>query len=320
MELGNCVNNYQICIACNAGHSWDSVQKECTIDGCTNNCTGVCSGANIPNSIINTNSTCCSSKSCYACSVGYHPNNGSCVSDICSGVKPVENSPNVSFGVNSTNISSINMTWNYIRGVAGACQWNCSPDYKINVSNNLSCMYGRVNCSEINGICSSATLSNAGVDSNADCISGSCFVCNEGQRYFSNGTSCVFNNSCASGYVWNGFICSSSIPCASNCILDGKCIVSDPNRIVRANLNASGDIIKVYCDPSSNIFVRLLADNQTCSFNAQCASNLCGSDLKCLNIAQEVRNASGWLKKVYCWFSTGFSFNSAAYNACLAAP
>jgi len=310
----------QSCFSCAQNFTWNGTNclrnnANCTSSG------GYCSSLQVVGGVINETLSCSlGTDSCYICGEGFHGYGGSCISNNCTGIKPVLDSAHVNFGANNTNNSLVNMTWNYIRGVAGACQWNCSSDYKINVSDNLSCVYGRVNCSEIGGICSTTVLSNAKVSSDADCVSGSCYVCNNEQRYFSNGVSCVFNNTCASGSVWNGFACSQYVQCSSNCTLNGKCIVSEPNRIVRTNLNVDGKVIKAYCDPSSKVFVELLADNQACSYNAQCASNLCGADMRCLNIAKEVRDASSWLKSVYCWFSTGFRYSTdlnSDYMKCL---
>jgi hypothetical protein len=323
------------CYKCDGGYKYDSQQGFCVSNSCFNQgggvrasecniAKGICNNSvGFTNAIVNDSLDCCNPDfKCFICGDGYHARNNSCVSNECSGSKPYGS--NFTLGVNNTNVSSVNMVWNYVVGPVGACQWNCSRDYRINISDNLSCMYGRVMCSDtsVNGICTNVSLS-GGVNYSvsADCASGSCFVCDSSLRYFSNGSACVLNNSCISGMTWNGLTCVSPIASCTGCVLGTKCIgSSDVTKIMRVNVNIGGSNTKAYCDPSSKMFVPLVVDNQTCSYNAQCASNLCGADLRCLNIAKEVRDASGMMKKVYCWFSTGFSLNSTAYNACLAAP
>lgn len=318
------------CYKCDGGYALDSAQKVCVNSSCMtqvsgmNSCSyagGLCKNTSISGAILNPSLDCCSSNGCYICNAGYHVSNGTCVSDDCSGFKPHGN--NFTLGVNNTNVSSVNMTWNYIVGPVGACQWNCSSDYRLNISDNLSCVYGKAMCSDssVNGICTKVSLiGGVNYSASAICDSGSCFVCDNSLRYFSNGTNCVLNNSCASGMVWNGLTCVSPMASCTGCVLGTKCIgSSEGTKIMRVNVNISGTITKAYCDPASKMFAPLVTDNQTCSYNAQCASNLCGADLRCLNIAKEVKDASSLMKKVYCWFSTGFSLNSTAYNACLAA-
>ena len=314
-----CSLSSEDCFKCGDGYLYSSDSGKCEKVGCVSNCSsigGTCK-ANDFNSagtglVVNASGECCTDDLCFVCQSGYHVNNGSCVSDSCAGSIP--HGENFTIGANTTNSPSVNMTWNYnISGSPGACQWSCQSGFRKNISDNLSCVWGLAACSEVGGICSSVNLTGGILVSSATCASGSCYTCDQDHGYMINGSVCSFG--CNGNKVWNGVGCVNTKPGCNGCVLNNRCIGNDTLRIVRVNINGN----KFYCDSiNSDQFLPLVADNQTCSYNAQCASNLCGADQKCLNIAREVRQSSGIMKSIYCWFSTGFSFNSAAYNQCLA--
>jgi len=319
IESGNCPNDYQICIACNAGSSWDSSENECINDDCVKNCTttnGICSNVSILNAGINVSLSCCTSKSCYQCGEGYHPYNGSCVSNNCSGVEPI--GFNFTSGVNTTLAGSINWTYrldlrNTTTALSG-CEWYCNSGFRLNISDNKSCIEGIANCtSEVGGFCSSSNnpLNNSNkVEGN--CSVGSCYVCNVSAGYSWNGTMCVFGQ-CSNSQIWNGITCVDPVvSCDSGCISDGKCF-KEGFRMV----TSSG---RSYCGyETPHIFKLQKENNQTCMANSECKSNLCDGSGKCVDIVAEVRNSARFLKQLTCWISTGFKWNSPEWNSCLAA-
>lgn len=307
IQSGSCGTNYEICIACDAGKDWDVSQKECTTN---NNCTGVCSGVLVGNAFNNTNFTCGSSKSCYTCNEGYHIFNGSCVSNNCAGIAPV--GLNFTRGANTTSVGLTNWTYRLdLRGsTLGACEWYCDSGFRLNISDNRSCVEGIANCtSEVGGFCGSSALNNS-YSIEGNCSVGLCYVCNSSAGYSWNGSACA-HGVCSNGLVWNGASCVTEISCDNGCIYNGKCFKEEFRMTIDSN--------RMYCEVGSHIFVVQKDNNQTCNYNAQCKSNLCDSSGKCVDIIQQVRDSAELLKKLTCWISTGFKWGSSAWNTCLAA-
>lgn len=311
------------CYSCDSGYSYDSQQGFCVSNSCFNQPGGVraslCSVAGgicnnsvgFTNAIVNDSLDCCNLDfKCFVCSDGYHARNGTCVLNNCTGNEPLGS--NFTKGIDFTTNASVNLTWSYVSGVARTCQWNCSVGFRLNKLDNRSCIEGFAPCGDFDGICSSTVLAGGNVVDNANCSTGeNCYVCNVQDGYVKNGSIC--SRGCASGKIWNGISCVNERLNCTGCILNNRCIGSDSSNVVRVSVGGN----RYYCD-STHEFKSLIGNNQSCQFNAQCSSNLCGADSKCLDIGEEVRKASGFMKSVVCWFQNGFSSTSNAYNECLA--
>ncbi len=312
------------CYSCDSGYSYDSQQGFCVSNSCFNQPGGVraseCSVAKgicnnsvgFTNAIVNDSLDCCNPDfKCFVCSNGYHARNGTCVLNNCTGNEPLGS--NFTKGIDFTTNASVNLTWSYVSGVARTCQWNCSVGFRLNKLDNRSCIEGFAPCGEFDGICSSTVLAGGNVVGNANCSTGeNCYVCNIQDGYVKNGSVC--SRGCVNGKIWNGISCVNERPGCNGCVLNNRC-VGDSSIVVRVNVAGN----RYYCD-TTHEFKLLIENNQSCQFNAQCSSNLCGADGKCLDIAEEVRKASGFMKSVVCWFQNGFSSTSNAYDECLARP
>jgi len=317
----SCGNNHQTCVACNEGLEWNSDAGECIDPNCNQNCTtlgGTCLnetfGDPINNISENASLNCCTSKKCYVCDEGLHYFNGSCVSNNCSGIQPT--GFNFTKGNNFTTIGATN--WDYrmdLRSSSnglGACQWYCNSGFKLNISDNKSCMVGNASCvSEIGGFCSSSGM-NGSYSVEGSCDTGVCYMCNVSAGYNYNGSGCIYGL-CTNGQTWNGLACvtpSSDISCNDGCALNNKC--------VRGSFRAEIDLQRVYCDGTTNEFVLQKENDATCIENYECKTNLCTQDGRCIDIAEEVIKASTILKKISCWISTGFKWDSSEWATCLA--
>lgn len=306
-----CALSSERCFKCDVGHIWNSGKGKCVRSGCVDNCTssgGVCSSTEVDNSHNNASLECCDYSICRLCDSGYHLFNGTCVSNNCSGVKP--SGVGVFLGANTTSAGVVNWTYSPAIASLGACQWKCNESgYRLNISDNVSCVEGVASCSEFGGICSSTALA-GGVLSIGNCSTGSCYVCNQNTNYFSNGTACVYQ-ACPSGKIFNGIGCVDPKPGCNGCVLNNKCVGNDTARVVRINSGSS----RYYCNSSSNQFVQLAGNNQSCQFGAQCSSNLCGANGKCLDVVEEVGKSSSMITTIYCWIvNLGFG---SGYNQCL---
>jgi len=318
------------CYKCDDGFKYDSESGYCVLTSCFNqprgikatNCSlagGVCNNSNsyVTDSHVNISLDCCNGDfRCFQCDSGYHLFNNTCVSDNCSGgVYPT--GFNFSLGATSTRNPSVNMSWKYVLGIAGACEWNCSTGYELNLSTNNSCQpLVIVDCVQnLSGLCSSSTsVANAVFSLKGNC-SGTqrCFICNSG--YTPNGSSCAIN--CSSvGKVFNGIGCLAPLPsCSEGCPYDkdGGSICL-PNKV---RVNAPGNK-QYYCNGTSHIFRPTLAEGASCSWDAQCADNFCFvNETGQTSVCQTLNSLSGIRSIIVdfvCWFK--HMGDSAARQQC----
>jgi hypothetical protein len=124
------------------------------------------------------------------------------------------------------------MSWKYVTGTAGACEWNCSAGYELNTSTNNSCQLEVIidptdceaNGKIFNGIECVAPITT--------CVNGCVFkqgntnICvREATRrkkgnilYFCDVENNIFRESYA-----DDSLCSSSFECSSNLCFNGTC-------------------------------------------------------------------------------------------------
>lgn len=322
----NCSLSTQNCFRCNSGFNYNPAHGSygaCVKDGCINNCTssgGVCSiGSPSGNNLgSNSNYTCCTDESCYMCAANSHVYNNTCVLDVCEGLKPLDGAANVTFGANNTKSSSVFMNWTYVSGPVGACQWNCSVGYQLNVSDNRSCKPREtINCSILGGICSNVTsLINAQVDNYGNCsaVNDKCYICDS--NYRKDGNSCVLRSCADDGKVNNGLGCVQNMSCSDGCILENKNGVAN---CVRFGFKLVFNGTKKYCDLQSLAFKNTLANNQVCNSHSECNSNFCfknATSSYCMDLTT-VGGIQDTIIKFVCWFKT-IGQGEASYNSCKA--
>jgi hypothetical protein len=185
-----------------------------------------------------------------------------------------------------------NNTWSYnatLRGrTALTCQWGCDAQFRLDLTNNNSCVAGEPSCSEVGGVCL-ASLGNSTAITFGNCTNGgTCSVCNT--EYGFNGTACV-KNYCEAGKAWNGFECTVDSVCASGCKYNSNCIN------IGMRINVSGN--KYYCPLTGGIFAVTKDDGATCSDKYECKNNLCRNG-KCLDFVGELRANVGFIGTTVC--------------------
>ncbi len=296
----SCGSSNFSCYECNAskGYSINDEKDNCDKLDCSKTCltsNGICnsSASNLANAAINNTFECCDLESnCHVCSTGYHPFNGTCVSNNCTGIQPT--GTNFTKGAN-TSLTG-NNTWNYnatLRGGAAlTCQWGCDVGFRIDLANNNSCVAGDPTCSEVGGVCLTA-LGNSITIAFGNCTSGgTCSQCNT--EYGFNGTACV-KSYCESGKIWNGFECTIDTidgVCASGCKYNGNCIGNG----IRIDASAK----RYYCPLSGSAFVEAKTNGVACSSNFECQKNLCGKSGKCTDIVSELQSNVNFIGGAVC--------------------
>ncbi|MEI7718296.1 MAG: hypothetical protein WCI72_00380 [archaeon] len=273
---------------------------------------------------INSQLECCTGEVCVQCSEGSHFYNGTCVSDDCTNLTGfAPQGFNFTAGVNKTNSSSVIMEWNYVSGVAGACQWNCSYGYTLNLSTNNTCQeIVKVNCTAnvSKYICSNLSISNAFNNSQlgfCEDSSKSCFACNTNAT-LRDGV-CVAKTCADDGLIDNGIECVANISCPSN-----KCTVkrNGVEKCVPDGLKMKVNNTEMYCDAVIDHKLKpLLANSAVCSFSSQCKSNLCAVNatgtMVCLDVRSQVNFITNALISINCFLTNGFSWSSTAYLTCV---
>jgi hypothetical protein len=318
------------CYVCDANHTYKSEKDRCDKDKCTVNCTlsrgAVCRPLDTDldslNEAANSSLECCNYEVCSQCKENYHWHNGSCVLDNCVG--EITGS-NFTLGANKTTNSAVIMNWTYKeKGALGACQWNCSENFEIDLETNSSCRFiQKVDC-EMNlsdAVCSNVSISNAENKSiKGTCNAGeTCYVCS-GDYKLQAGL-CV-KKSCADfGLIDNGVECVQNITCSGS-VADG-CIVkrgNSPEVCVKSGFRLrkviNGVSDEKYCDIVTKKFVSLIADGASCQYSSQCKSNLCANGT-CLNVKSQIGTITRSLYTIGCFVNNGLNPNSAGYRACI---
>jgi hypothetical protein len=158
--------------------------------------------------------------------------------------------------------------------------------------------------------CQVARADGSGADaaSGGSCSGQFCQVvdysCNSDKNLVAN------TNYCSSGCS-NG-VCLAPTPFScpvGKCAHNGSCF----NPGFRIS-NTSGSF---YCNVSS--FISQAANGTNCVKDYECASNVCSSQGKCLDLVGTIRNYATVLDQIICFLTSGFSAraNNAAYNSCL---
>ncbi len=299
----------QACFVCNQNFSWNAVSASCLRNNPT--CVvngGVCSnysgGMN-----INNNLTCASgADSCYVCSAGQHFYNTACISNNCTGVSPAGN--NFSNGA-STILTGVS-NWTYVLAKLpaelGACEWACNSGFRINRSTNNSCEAGLAGCSEVGGLCVSSVgvgMTNLASFGNCSISTQTCVKCNGAAGYSLSGSACVLT--CTGGQTWNGTHCISppGATCNNGCMYNTSCFREG------FRLNSQ------FCNAVS--FVAQKSINATCTKNYECTTNFCGPEGKCVSLTQQIAESRGFLRRIWCWISSGFNTSNSNYATCIAA-
>jgi len=306
-QLCGGVTDYS-CRGCNSSYtlitlSDGSNNKACVKKDCTNNCennNGLASDSVIANAISNNSLTTCGLGTCYTCNSSYHPFNGACVSDTCSGTLP-ENVTGTKIGVNITTFGSNIWTYNFSLANPAACTWRCNASYHLADINqvNSGCVDGLATCESIGASpgCISGTLINASAVEGSCPSARTCYQCNPGYNW--DGSSCA---RCEPGKIYNGFACVSQGDCLG-CKYNNKCL-PETNRL---NVASFG---RAYCG-ENNLFKVQKVMNADCSSDYECVSNLCGEG-KCISLGGQLSQQTGLLKQIEHWLCTLTKGSSAA--------
>ncbi len=315
--LGVCgLNGFNVgCYQCNASYKYDSAKGYCTkctgnqqVVGCEQN-GGICNNSNTFNGLAKNESfDCCNPDfNCFKCPAGQHFYDNTCVSNNCTGIdRPLFNDSKAVFGVNITTNSSFSMVWNFVNSSnVNACQWSCAAGYKLNESDNVSCVEReKFNCTLEGGVCSITNVENSTESSAGNCTStaAKCFMCQN--NFKSNGTACVPKTCVDDGKVNNGIGCVAPLTtCENGCPYDknGRSICL-PNK---ARVNAPNGN-KYYCNSTSHTFRLTLSNGASCTWDTQCTDNFCFvNETTQVSVCQSLDSLGGIRSLVVdfvCWF------------------
>lgn len=292
----------QTCISCATNFTWNGTNCLRNNPTCVAN-NGTCSSVAPTNGLTANASLTCAlgNEACYVCGNGNHYYNGSCISNSCSGVVPTGS--NVANG-SSSILEGASQNWTYspLPINLGACQWSCNAGFIINETTNNTCKAGKFDCYTAGGACYNGTsLPNSSINMSlyGSCTNptDSCLAC--------NATGNLTVNSVRE-FVSCEPIVAPKVCAPNKCLYQDLCVKS-PFR------SPDGK----YCNDTLGSFMLQKEDGQSCTSNYECIHNFCSSEKKCVNLNEEFKKNSGFLKELLCFFKTGFHYNDATWRACL---